>query len=52
MRLTPGTTRAPQEALSPWLHCFHDSLELCVASPGALVGPYHVVHQGAQAGRM
>ena len=39
---------APEESLSPWLHRFYDGLDVWVASPYGLAGPYKLSHGGAQ----
>ena len=38
---------APAESLSPWLQRFYDALDVCVASPYVLTGPYKLSHGGA-----
>ena len=39
---------APEESLSPWLQRFYDGLDVWVASPYGLAGPYKLSHGGAQ----
>ena len=39
---------APEESLSPWLQRFYDGLDVLVASPYGLAGPYKLSHGGAQ----
>ena len=39
---------APQESLPPWLQRFYDGLDVWVASPYGLAGPYKLSHGGAQ----
>ena len=39
---------APEESLSPWLQRFYDRLDLWVASPYGLAGPYKLSHGGSQ----
>ena len=39
---------APEESLLPWHQRFYDGLDVWVASPYGLAGPYHLRHGGAQ----
>ena len=42
---------APEDSLSPWLQNLYDGLDVWVASPYSLAGPYKVRHGGAQGDR-
>ena len=44
--------QAPEESPSPWLLCFYDTMEVWVASPYSLAGPYYLAHGGAQGDNM
>ena len=39
-------------ALDPWYQSFHDRLAVYVQTPFGLVGPYRIIHRGAQADSM
>ena len=43
-----GNHEAPKESLAPWLKNFYDVLDVWVASPYGLAGPYKLGHGGAQ----